>query len=73
MVEETIYLTRTRDEMLNIRAKADTRDQAGSLYRGQRIVGYREWRIGSVYTPGFWRAVVVLADGMRVEIDEAEQ
>jgi hypothetical protein len=73
MAEETIYLTRTRDEMLDIRAKADTCDRAGSLYRGQRIVGYREWKIGSVHTLGFWRAVVVLADGMRVEIDEAER
>jgi hypothetical protein len=73
MAKETIYLTRTRDEMLDIRAKADTCDQPGSLYRGQRIAGYREWKTGSDYTPGFWRAVVVLADGMRVEIDEAEQ
>jgi hypothetical protein len=73
MAQETIYLTMARDEMLDIRAKAETFYQPGSLYRGQRIAGYREWKIGSGYTPGFWRAVVMLADGMRVEIDEAER
>ena len=44
MAEETIYFTMTRDEMLDIRAKAETFDQPSSLYRGQRIVGYREWK-----------------------------
>jgi hypothetical protein len=71
MAEETIYFTMTRDEMLHIRAKAETFHQPGSLYRGQRIAGYREWKIGCASAPGFWRAVVVLADGMRIEIDEA--
>ena len=73
MGEESIYFTMTRDEMLDIRAKAATFYQPSSLFRGQRIAGYREWKIGSVYMPGFWRAVVVLADGLRIEIDEAER
>ena len=72
MAQDTIYYTMPRDEMLAIRAKAETFYQPGSLYRGQRIAGYREWKRSSDYTPGFWRAVVVLADGMRIEIDEAE-
>jgi hypothetical protein len=72
MSEESIYFTMTRDEMLDIRAKAETFYQPNSLFRGQRIAGYREWKISSIYTSGFWRAVVVLADGLRVEIDEAE-
>jgi hypothetical protein len=72
MSEESIYFTMTRDEMLDIRAKAETFYQPNSLFRGQRIAGYREWKTSSIYAPGFWRAVVVLADGLRVEIDEAE-
>jgi hypothetical protein len=73
MAEESLYFTMTRDEMLDIRAKAETFYQSSSLFKGQRIAGYREWKIGSGYTAGFWRAVVVLADGMRIEIDEAER
>jgi hypothetical protein len=73
MAQETIYFTMTRDEMLDIRAKAETFYQPSSLYRGQRIAGYREWKLSSAYTQGFWRAVVVLADGRRIEIDEAER
>jgi hypothetical protein len=73
VAEEAIYFTMTREEMLAIRMKAETFYQPSSLFRGQRIAGYREWKISSVYTPGFWRAVLVLADGMRIEIDEAER
>ena len=72
MSEESIYFTMTRDDMLDIRAKAETFYQPNALFRGQRIAGYREWKTSSIYTSGFWRAVVVLADGLRVEIDEAE-
>ena len=73
MAQDSIYYTMSRDEMLAIRAKAETFHRPGSLYRGQRIAGYREWKRSSGYTPGFWRAVVVLADGLRIEIDEAER
>jgi hypothetical protein len=73
MAKDTIYFTMSRDEMLDIRAKAETFYLPSSLVRGQRIAGYREWKTSNDYTPGFWRAVVVLADGMRIEIDEAER
>jgi hypothetical protein len=70
---ETTYLTMTRNQMLDVRWKADNRDQPDALYYGQRIIGYREYKTGGPGTPGHWRAIVVLADGTRVEIDEAER
>gem|GEM_PF-7061111 len=39
MADETLYLT--HEEIQDIRAKADHRDQPGARYRGQRILGYR--------------------------------
>jgi hypothetical protein len=68
---ETTYLTMSREKMLDVRYKADNRDQPDALYYGQRIIGYREFKTGSLHMPGHWRAIVVLADGTRIEIDEA--
>jgi hypothetical protein len=68
MADETVYLTRT--DMLDIRWKADHRDQPGSLYCGQRIIGYSEWKSSSLGMPSHWLGVVVLADGTRLEIVE---
>jgi hypothetical protein len=68
----TIRETMTHEQMLELQWKADNRDQPDSLYPGQRIVGSRMWRGGSLYMPGPWNAVVMLADGTRVEIVEAE-
>jgi hypothetical protein len=68
MADEEVYMT--HQEMLDLRDKADTRDQPGSLYRGQRIVGWSMWKTGTLGTYGLWRAVIVLADGTRLEIVE---
>jgi hypothetical protein len=70
---ETTYLTMTREKMLDVRHKADNREQPDSLCYGQRIIGYRELKTGSLYMGGHWRAIVVLADGTRIEIDEEEK
>lgn len=56
--------------MREVREKADNRDQHWALYEGQRIIGYREWKSGSVYTPGIWLAIVVLADGTCLLLEE---
>ena len=58
----------TRKEMLRVRDLADRRMLASSLYRGQRIIGYRESRGGD----NRWHAQVVLADGSRVYLDETD-
>jgi hypothetical protein len=68
MADETVYLT--RKEMLQVRDLADKRMLPTSLYRGQRIIGYSEWKTGDLSTPSIWRAVVVLVDGTRLEIVE---
>jgi hypothetical protein len=71
---ETTYLTMTREKMLDVRYKADNRDQPDALYYGQRIIGFREFKTGSLGgESGHWRAIVALADGTRIEIDEAER
>jgi len=58
----------TRKEMLRVRSLADRRMLATSLYRNQRITGYRESRGGD----NRWHAQVVLADGSRVYLDETD-
>jgi hypothetical protein len=63
----------TRKKMLDVRAQADNRDQPGNpeaLIFRQRIIEYREWQMEGPYSPGQWRATVVLADGARIEIAE---
>jgi len=40
-----------------------------SLYRGQRIIGYRE----SMGGDNHWHAQVVLADGSRIFLDESDK
>jgi hypothetical protein len=72
-MSETTYLTMTREEMLDVRWKADHRDQPDALLYGQRIIGFSEFHTGSLGMGGHWRATVVLADGSRIEIDEAER
>jgi hypothetical protein len=68
---ETTYLTMTREKMLDVRWKADNREQPDALYSGQRIIGYSEYHTGSLGGDhGHWRAIVVLADGTRIEIGE---
>jgi hypothetical protein len=69
-MSDTIHEAMTRDDMLDVRWKADNRDQPESLYHGQRIIGYSEFHTGSLGMGGHWRAIVVLADGTRIEIDE---
>jgi hypothetical protein len=68
MADETLYLT--FQEIQDIRWKADHRDQPGVLYRGQRILGYREWMVGDVYSGAFWRAACLLADGTWLDLEE---
>jgi hypothetical protein len=68
MADETLYLT--RQQMLDLRWKAEIHDQPGSMYLGQRILKYSEWMTGDLHTPGIWRAVCLLADGTRLEIIE---
>jgi hypothetical protein len=68
MADETVYMS--HQEMIELRDKADTRDQPSSLYRGQHIIGWSMWKTGDLHTPGIWRAVCVLADGTRLEILE---
>jgi hypothetical protein len=58
----------TRKEMRGMRGLADRRMLANSLYRGQRIIGFRESRGGDHR----WHAQVVLADGTRVLLGEPE-
>ena len=60
----------TREQMLDVRHKADHRDQPDALFHGQRIIGYSEWKGGDLYTSGRWSAVVFLADGARILIEE---
>jgi hypothetical protein len=62
VADETLYLT--HQEIQDIRAKADHRDEPGVLFRGQRIVGYREWMEGDVYSGVLRRGVC--AGGWRV-------
>ena len=56
--------------MLDIRAKADHRNQPDALYHGQYNIGYHEFKTGSLHLGGHRHAIVVLADGTRVEIDD---
>jgi len=56
----------SRKEMLRVRGLADRRMEASSLYRGQKIIGYRE----SIGGDHLWHAQVVLADGTRVYLNE---
>jgi hypothetical protein len=73
-VAESFYLTKTRDQMLDVRYKADNREQPDGLFQGQRIIGFREWKSGSLGgEPGQWCAIVVLADGTRVWRDEGRE
>jgi hypothetical protein len=55
MPDETVYMT--HQEMLDLQQKADTRDQPGSLYKGQRIIGWSLWKTVDSQTGGIWRAV----------------
>ncbi len=64
--EHTVHMS--RDKMLDVRENADNGDQPCALYEGQRIIGYREWKGGTLYMPGAWCAVLVLADGTRLQI-----
>jgi hypothetical protein len=61
----------TRHGMLSVRWKADHREQPGTLYHGKPIIGYSEWKTQDSSSGGVWRAVVVLADGERLELVEA--
>ena len=64
-------VTMTRHDMLAIRWKADHREQSGALYHGQRITDYSEWKTRDSSSGSDWRAVLVLADGERLELVEA--
>jgi hypothetical protein len=68
VADETLYLT--LQEILDIRWKADHRDEPGALFHGQRIVGFSEWLEGDVYSSANWRGVCVLADGTWLELLE---
>jgi hypothetical protein len=61
----------TRHDMLAIRWKADHREQPDARYHGQRITGYSEWKTQDSKESSGWRAVLVLADGERLELVEA--
>ena len=63
-------VTMTRHDMLAIRWKADHRENPGALYHGQPITGYSEWKTQDSISGGDWRAVLVLADGERLELVE---
>jgi hypothetical protein len=68
VADETLYLT--LQEIQDIRWQADHRDEPGVLYRGQRIVAYREWMEGDVYSGALWHGVLVLADGAWLELEK---
>jgi len=68
MANDVLYLT--HQELLAIRQLADTREQPGSTYRGQRIIDFSMWKTGDVARGGRWRAVTVLADKTRLELVE---
>jgi hypothetical protein len=70
VADDTLYLT--LQEILEIRWKTDHRDQPGSLFRGKRIVGYREWLEGDVYTGVLWRGILLLADGTWLDLEEKQ-
>jgi hypothetical protein len=65
---DVLYLT--HQDLLAIQQKADTREQPGSTYRGQRIIDFSMWKTGNVDRGGRWRAVMVLADKTRLELVE---
>jgi hypothetical protein len=58
----------TREEMLELRQKAETPDQPGSRFMGEKILLYHEW----IGMDEHWHGVVVLADGTRVVIEQRE-
>ena len=64
-------VTMTRHDMLAIRWKADHRENPGALYHGQHITGYSEWKTQDSISGGDGRAMLVLADGERLELVEA--
>jgi len=68
MANDVLYLT--HQELLAIRQLADTREQPGSTYRGQRIIDFSMWKTGDVDRGGVWRAAMVLADKTRLELVE---
>jgi len=70
MANNTVRLSliMTRKKMLDVRAQADNRGQPGNPEA--LIFEYREWQMEGPYSPGQWRATVVLADGTRIEIAE---
>jgi hypothetical protein len=57
-----------RQEMLRVRDLADKRMLPTSLYRGKRMIGYRE----SLGGDNKWHAQVVLEGPARVLLDEAK-
>jgi len=69
---KTEYRTMSREEQLELRWKADNRDQPDALFEGQRIIGFREWKSSSLYAPGQWCVSCVLEDGTRLIIDEGK-
>jgi hypothetical protein len=71
MADETLYLT--LQEIQDVRWKADHRDQPGVFYRGSRIIGYREWMEGDVYSGALWRGALVLENGMWLELMEKRE
>ena len=68
MADEIVYLS--HQEIHDMRWKADHRDQPGALYRGQRIVAYRDWMEGDVHSGAMWRGVCVLEDGAWLDLIE---
>ena len=71
LAERAAYtVTMTRHDMLAIRWKADHRENPGALYHGQPITGYSEWKTQDRISGGDWHAVLVLADGERLELVE---
>jgi hypothetical protein len=51
-VAETVYLTMTRQRMLDSRAAAGHRDQPDALSYGQRMIGYHDFKTGNLHMGG---------------------
>jgi hypothetical protein len=58
-----------REKMLELRQLAETSDAAGARFMGEKILLYHEW----MGMDERWHAVVILADGTRVVIEQREE
>jgi hypothetical protein len=65
---DLLWHSLTREQMVELQQQAETPDQPGSLFMGEKVLMYHEW----MGTDDHWHGVVMLADGTRVVIEQRE-